>query len=142
MESHTEDDNSITTEERDENSSEEEQSSITTEDSSEEEIDSWSTLINDAASKVRDQYDDILEALLMEDQDESEAKQEAFEKILPVFQKELGDVYMNNLAWMKALKKDPIHKKIMATRDEYVNNNMFDPDEAIAAVVKKRSGFC
>ena len=28
---------------------------------------------------------------------------------------------------MKALKKDPIHKKIMATRDDYVNNNMFDP---------------
>ena len=39
---------------------------------------------------------------------------------------------------MKALKKDLIHKKIMATRDDYVNNNMFDPDEAIAAAVKKR----
>ena len=139
METHAEDDSSITTEERDENSSEEEQSSITTENSSEEEIDPWSTLINDAASKVRrDQYDDILQALLMEGHDESEAKQEAFEKILPVFQKELGDVYMDNLTWMKALKKDPIHKKIMATRDEYVNNNMFDPDEAIAAAVKKR----
>ena len=80
MESHTEDDNRITTEERDENSYEEEQSSITTEDSSEEEIDPWSTLINDAASKVRDQYDDILQALLMEGHDESEAKQEAFKK--------------------------------------------------------------
>ena len=106
--------------------------------SSEEEIDPWSTLINDAASKVRDQYDDILQALLMEGRDESEAKQEAFEKILPVFQKKLGDFYMDNLAWMKALKKEPIHKKIMATRDDYVNNNMFDPDEAIAAAVKKR----
>ena len=141
MENHTEDDNySITTEERDENSSEEdlEQSSITIEDSSEEEIDPWSTLINDAASKVRDQYDDVLQVLLMEGHDESKAKEEAFEKLLPVFRKELGDVYMDNLAWMKALKKDPIHKKIMATRDDYVNNNMFDPDEAIAAAVKKR----
>ena len=114
------------------------QSSITTENSSEEEIDSWSTLINDAASKVRDQYDGILQALLMGGHDKSEAKQEVFEKILPVFQKESGDVYMDNLAWMKALKKDPIHKKIMATRDDYVNNDMFDPDEAIAAAVKKR----
>ena len=49
---------SITTEERDENSSEEEESSITTENSSEEEIDPWTTLINDAASKVQAQYDD------------------------------------------------------------------------------------
>ena len=105
MESHTEDDNSITTEERDENSSEEEQSSVTTEDSSDEEIDPRTTLINDASSNVRDQYDDILQALLMEGHDESEAKEEAFEKILPVFQKELSDVYMNNLAWMKSIEK-------------------------------------
>ena len=138
MESHTEDDNSITTEERDENSSEEKQSSITTENSSEEELDPWTTLINDTSSKIRDQYDEILPALLMEGHDEGEANQEAFAQILPVFQKELADVYFNNLAWMKALKKDPIHKKIMATREDYVNNNMFDPDEAIAAAVKKR----
>ena len=77
----------------------------------------------------------------MEGHDEGEAKQEAFAQILPVFQKELDDVYMNNLAWMKALKKDPIHKKIMATREDYVNNNMFDPDEAIAVAVKKRNVF-
>ena len=139
METHAEDDSSITTEERDENSSEEEQSSITTENSSEEEIDPyWTTLINDAASKVRDQYEDILQALLMEGHDESEAKEEAFAQILPVFQKELADVYMNNLKWMKALRKDPIHKKIMATRDDYLNNDMFDQDEAIAAAVDKR----
>ena len=65
METHAEDDSSITTGERDENSSEEEQSSITTENSSDEEIDPWSTLINDKASKVLGQYDDILQALLM-----------------------------------------------------------------------------
>ena len=60
METHAEDDSSITTEERDENSPEEEQSSITTENSPEEVIGRWSTLINDAAFKVQDQYDDIL----------------------------------------------------------------------------------
>ena len=93
-------------------------------------------MINDASSKVRDQYEDILQALLMEGHDESEAKEEAFAQILPVFQKELADVFMNNLAWMKALTKDPIHKEIM--RDDYVNNDMFDQDEAIAAAVDKR----
>ena len=92
---------SITTEECYETSPEEEQSSITTENSSDEEIDPWTTSISDTASKVRDQYEDILQAILMEGRDESEAKQEAFELILPVFQKELGDVYMNNLAFRK-----------------------------------------
>ena len=63
----------------------------------------------------------------MEGHDESEAIQEVFAQILPVFQNKLCDVYMDNLAWMKALKKDPIDKKIMATRNE-----------AIAAAVDKR----
>ena len=74
----------------------------------------------------------------MEGHDESKAREEAFVQILPVFQKELGDVYMDNLAWMNVLKNNPIQKKIMATQDDYVNNNMFDPDEAITAAVKKR----
>ena len=39
---------------------------------------------------------------------------------------------------MKVLKKDPVHKKIMATQDDFVNNDMFDLDKAIAAAVKKR----
>ena len=66
-------------------------------------------------------------------------RQEAFGQILPVFQKELGYVYLHNMAWLKSLKKDSIHKKIMATRDDYVNNNMFDLDEVIAVAVHKRN---
>ena len=38
----------------------------------------------------------------------------------------------------ESAEKDPIHQKIMATRDNYVNNDMFDPDEAMAAAVDKR----
>ena len=45
---------------------------------------------------------------------------------------------MNNLAWMKTMKKELIHIKIMAARDYFVDNDMFDPDEAIAAAVDKR----
>ena len=44
-------------------------------------------MINDAESNVQDQYDDILQALLMEGHDESKAKQEAFEKVLPFFKR-------------------------------------------------------
>ena len=51
---------------------------------------------------------------------------------------EFGDVYVDNLTWMQALKKDPIHKKIMASRDDYVNNDMFVPDEPIVAALDKR----
>ena len=36
------------------------------------------------------------------------------------------------------MKKDPTYKKNTATRDDYANNDMFDPDEAMAAAVDKR----
>ena len=39
---------------------------------------------------------------------------------------------------MKELQKDSIHKKMVATQDDYVDNHMFDPDEAITADVDKR----
>ena len=39
---------------------------------------------------------------------------------------------------MQQLKKDPIHQKIMQTRDAFVNYDEFDPDEAMEAAVDKR----
>ena len=63
-------------------------------------------------------------------QDKNIAKQKAFEKILPDFQKEFADIYMDNTRWIKALKKDPVHRKIMQTKK--------DPDKALSAAVDKR----
>ena len=73
--------------------------------SSDEENDSWNTLINDAVSKVWDQYKEILQELLMEGHDESKAKENAFAQILPAFRKELGDVHVDNLTWMTVIWK-------------------------------------
>ena len=73
--------------------------------SSGEENDPWNTLISDAVSKVLDQYKEILQDLLMEGHDESKAKEDAFAQILPAFRKELGDVRMDNLAWMTVIWK-------------------------------------
>jgi hypothetical protein len=39
---------------------------------------------------------------------------------------------------MRQLKKDPVHKKIMHTEDELVENDDFDPEEAMEAAVDKR----
>ena len=104
----------------------------------EEEIDPWATMIDDAKETVRPEYDEQLKMLQMDGEEESAAKQEAFEKVLPDLQKEFADVYVDNLRWMKALKKDPIHKKIMETKEAFVNDDSFDPDEALTAAVDKR----
>ena len=85
----------------DDNTSEHEESDSelsSSENSSEEEIDPWTALMEDVTSIVREQCEKILQVLAMGGHDVNyEAKQDAIEKILPVFQKELGDVYM--IAW-------------------------------------------
>ena len=73
-----------------------------------------------------------------------DAKKQAFAAILPELRKELGNViwimlhYMDRLQWMSQLKRDPVHRKIMKTRDALVADDEFDPDEALVAAVKKR----
>jgi hypothetical protein len=39
---------------------------------------------------------------------------------------------------MKTLKNDPVHKKIMQTKHAFVDNDDFDPEEAMEAAVDKR----
>ena len=39
---------------------------------------------------------------------------------------------------MKQLKNDPVHKKIMQTRQAFMDNEDFNPEEAMAAAVDKR----
>lgn len=70
--------------------------------------------------------------------EESVAKQKAFEKILPDLMNEFTNVYVDNLHWIKALKKDPIHEKIMKTKEALVNEESFDPEEALSAAIDKR----
>ena len=45
---------------------------------------------------------------------------------------------MERLMWMKQLKNDPVHKKIMQTRDAFMDSDDFDPEEATEAAVDKR----
>ena len=40
--------------------------------------------------------------------------------------------------WMKQLKNDAVHKKIMQTRDAFMDSDDFDPEEAMEAAVDKR----
>ena len=36
------------------------------------------------------------------------------------------------------MKRDPVHRKIMKTKEAFVGEDEFDPDEAVAAAVRKR----
>ena len=51
---------------------------------------------------------------------------------------ELGRVYLDRLQWMSTMKRNPVHRKITKTRDAFVDEDHFDPGEALAAAIKMR----
>jgi hypothetical protein len=83
-------------------------------------------------------FEEMKESLINNGLDEESAKDKAYSNLLPKLQKELENIYMERLEWMRQLKKDPVHKKIMHTKDELVENGDFDPEEAMEAAVDKR----
>ncbi len=56
-----------------------------------------------------------------------------------MLQNELESIYMERLLWITQLDNDPVHKKIMQTKDAFVDNDNFDLEEAMEAAVDKRT---
>ena len=89
----------------------------------EEEMDPWIPLIEEAKQRRNIALEEMKESLINTGLDEQSAKDKAFSNMLPKLQKELENIYMERLVWMRQLKKDPVHKKIMHTKDALVEND-------------------
>ena len=57
---------------------------------------------------------------------------------LPVYRKELRKVLLENLQWMRAMKKDPIFKKVIETQKELKDTEGFDWLESTELAIDKR----
>ena len=108
------------------------------ESETEEEMDPWIQLIEEAKQRSNIAFEEMKESLINSGLDEQSAKDKAYSNILPKLQKELENIYMERLLWMRQLMKDPVHKKIMHTKDALVENDDFDPEEALEAAVDMR----
>ena len=73
-------------------------------------------------------FQEIKMNLTHSDMDEQTARETAYSNILPEPQKELRSIYLQRLQWIQQLKKDPVHKKMMQTKDTFVNDDDFDPE--------------
>ena len=115
--------------------------SMTTDDDESEtelEVDPWIPMIEEAKQRSNIAFEKMKESLVNSGLDEQSATDKAYTNILPELQKELENIYMERLLWMKQLKKDPVHRKIMQTKDSLVENDDFDPEEAVEAAIDKR----
>ena len=106
-------------------------------DESKEE-DPWEVLIHEAAMELRTKHNELVQSLQNGGLSEIDAKNQAFSEILPDLRKKLGNIYLDRLKWMTQMKRDPMHRKIMKTKDVFVDEDDFDPDEALTAAIKKR----
>ena len=123
-------------EETDDVSNEGESSEVTND--SDEEADPWRALIDEATAELHTKHSELVQSFENDGFSKIDAKKQAFAAILPELRKELGNVYMDRLQWMSQLKRDPIHRKIMKTRDAFVADDEFDPGEALVAAVKEK----
>ena len=116
------------------------QSSPTTDNELETEgkNDPWMPMVEEAMQKHKATFEDLKRNLIYKCLDKQSAGQKAYSDILPILQKDLENIYKDRLLWMKHLKSDPVHKKIMQTKNNFVNNDHFDQEEAMEAAVEKR----
>ena len=127
--------------EDDASSTYESESPITTDDDTEtegEEKDPWMPMVDEAMQQHGAAFEEMKNNLIDSGLDEQSAREKAYSNIFPQLQKELEGIYMERLLWMNQLKKDPVHKKIMQTKEAFVGNDDFDPEEAIEAAIDKR----
>ena len=94
-------------------------SEISTDNESETEevMDPWLPFIEEAKQRINIAFERMKENLINGGLDEQSAKDNAYCNILPELQKELGNIYIEHHVWTKQLKEDPVHKKIMQTKD-------------------------
>ena len=107
----------------------------------ENESDLWEPLIEEAKERNVSEYEEIKQNFIERGLDEESASSQAYSLILPKLQKDLESIYLERLLWMRQLKKNRVHRKVMNTRDEFINNDDFDHDEALEAAVDKRKYF-
>ena len=105
---------------------------------SEEQLDPWIPLIEEAKRRSNFAVEEVKKILMNNGLDERTARDQAYSNVLPKLQKALESVYMQRLTWMVQLKNDPIHRKIMETKNALMKNDDFDPEEALEAAIDKR----
>jgi hypothetical protein len=87
----------------------------------------------EATQQSLSEFEELTQNFTAEGFDENGARDKAYLFTLPTLHKDLQNIYLERLLWIRHLKRDPVHKKIMETRDVFVNNDNFDYREVLEA---------
>jgi len=110
-------------------------------ESSQEETESlepWSRIFDEAEKCHETQLNALINEYEGNKDSENVARVKAENALLPVYRKELRKVLLENLQWMRAMKKDPTFKKVMETQKELKDTEGFDWLESTELAIDKR----
>ena len=123
-------------------SQESEVSSQGTESSQEEveteNLEPWSRILDEAENRHKTQLNALINQYQQNGDSENVARSKAVNALVPVYRKELRKVLLENLQWMRAMKKDPTFKKVMETQKELKDTEGFDWLESTELAIDKR----
>ena len=122
-------------------SQESEISSQGTESSQEEEtenLEPWSRILGENVKRHETQLNALINEYEGDEDSENVARVKAENALLPVYRKELRKVLLENLQWMRAMKKGPTFKKVMETQKELKDTEGFDWLESTELAIDKR----
>ena len=92
--------------------------------------------------QVEERHKEKLEALITEFQKIGDSQEvaavKAYNSLLPLYREDLKDVLLEELKWIRALKKDPIYQEVMATRDELMAEKGYDWLESTQLAIYER----
>ena len=131
-------------EEDDEEDEDEEEEDEDEEDVSEKtkkhKIRPWDALVNIVADNLQDTLSETVEETLAEHQNKNiqEAEEMAYEELKPNYLSQLISRY-KYMVWMTAaLKKDPVHQRIVKTAKRLREEEDYEDDESMHYAIKKR----
>ena len=61
----------------------------------------------------------------------------AYNSLLTLYREDLRDVLLEDLKWMRALRKDPIYREVVATRDKLMEEKGYDWLESTELAIHK-----
>ena len=121
-------------------SQESEVSSQGTESSQEEteNLAPWLRILDEAEKRHETQLNALINEYEGNGDSENVARVKAENALLPVYRKELRKVPLENLQWMRAMKKDPSFKKVIETQKELKDTEEFEWLESTELAIDKR----
>ena len=92
--------------------------------------------------QVEERHKEKLEALITEFQKIGDSQEvaavKAYNSLLPLYREDLKDVLLEELKWIRALKKDSIYQAVVATRDELMAEKGYDWLESTQLAIHER----